>query len=96
MTFRNISYKPNDWLFPGKNKENHYHVKSIKNTVITLRNKLGLDPTISAHTLRHCFATHALEDGVDPVFIQQMLGHKRSTNHSHLLAYDFQKYDGNS
>lgn len=75
--FSNISYKPNDWLFPGKNKENHYHVKSIKNTVITLRNKLGLDTTISAHTLRHCFATHALEDGVDPVFIQQMLGHKR-------------------
>lgn len=75
--FAYTTYKPNDWLFPGKNKQNHYHVKSIKNTVIKLRNKLGLDSRISAHTLRHCFATHSLEDGVDPVFIQQMLGHKR-------------------
>ena len=75
--FNNALYKPNDWLFPGRNKMNHYHVKSIKNTIIKLRNKLGLDIRISAHTLRHCFATHALEDGVDPVFIQQLLGHKR-------------------
>ena len=42
-----------------------------------MRNKLQLDKNISAHTLRHCFATHALENGVDPVYIKQMLGHKR-------------------
>lgn len=74
--FAKGEYTPNDWLFPGQNKMDHYHVKSIKNTIIKLRNKLGLDPRISAHTLRHCFATHALEDGVDTVLIQQMLGHK--------------------
>ena len=44
--------------------------------MIKLRNQLQIKQNISAHTLRHCFATHALEDGVDPVFIQQMLGHK--------------------
>ena len=71
------SYKPDDWLFPGRNKNEHIHVKSIKNTLIRLRNRLQLDQNISAHTFRHCFATHALEDGVDPVFIQQMLGHKQ-------------------
>lgn len=74
--FRNTTYKPSDWLFPGQHKENHIHVKTIKNTMIRLRDKLELDSTISAHTLRHCFSTHSLEDGVDPVFIQQMLGHK--------------------
>lgn len=74
--FSGKSYKPNDWLFPGQKRNEHINVKSIKNTMIKLRDRLQLDKNISAHTLRHCFATHALEDGVDPVFIQQMLGHK--------------------
>ncbi|MGE5631786.1 MAG: tyrosine-type recombinase/integrase [Caulobacteraceae bacterium] len=74
--FSFTGYKPDDWLFPGKNANEHIHVKTIKNTLIKLRNRLQLDQNISAHTLRHCFATHAMEDGVDPVFIQQMLGHK--------------------
>lgn len=71
------SYKQDDWLFPGQNRNEHIHIKTIKNTLIKLRNRLQLDQNISAHTLRHCFATHALENGVDPVHIQQMLGHKR-------------------
>lgn len=75
--FADSAYSKDDWLFFGKSKENHIHVKTIKNTVIKLRNKFGLDSAISAHTLRHCFATHLLEDGVEPVLIQQMLGHKR-------------------
>lgn len=75
--FKNRKYTPNDWLFPGQNKQEHIHIKTIKNTIIKLRNKFGLNPNISAHTLRHCFATHLLENGVDPVLIQQMLGHKR-------------------
>ena len=75
--FSGMKYKSDDWLFPGQNKAEHINVKSIKNTIIKLRNKIQLEQPISAHTLRHCFGTHALEDGIDPVFIQQMLGHKR-------------------
>lgn len=69
-------YKTNDWLFPGRNPSKHIHVKTIKNTIIKLRNKLNLDTNISAHTFRHCFSTHLLEEGVDTVHIQQLLGHK--------------------
>jgi integrase/recombinase XerD len=82
--FSSKKYKPDDWLFPGQNNQNHINVKTIKNTLIKLREKLELDPSISAHTLRHCFSTHSLEDGIDPVFIQQMLGHK---NLQTTLAY---------
>ncbi len=70
------AFRKDDWLFPGRQPGEHISIKSIKNTLIKLRNRLSLSQRISAHTLRHCFATHALEDGVDPVFIQQMLGHK--------------------
>lgn len=69
------SYKPDDWLFPGRNGP--IHVKSIKNLLLKLRDRLRLDQNISTHTLRHCFATHLLENKVDPVLIQQMLGHSR-------------------
>lgn len=75
--FSLASYSSGDWLFPGRNKDEHINVKTIKNTIIKLRNRLQLDTNISAHTLRHCFSTHSLEAGVDPVFIQQMLGHSR-------------------
>jgi site-specific recombinase XerD len=71
-----LPYQLEDWLFPGQNHHEHINVKTIKNTLIKLRNRLQLDKRVSTHILRHCFATHALEDGVDPVFIQQLLGHK--------------------
>jgi integrase/recombinase XerD len=74
--FCTTKYQLEDWLFPGSNPHEHITAKTIKNTLIKLRDRLQLNRNISAHTLRHCFATHALEDGVDPVFIQQMLGHK--------------------
>ncbi|MBS3994726.1 MAG: site-specific integrase [Alkaliphilus sp.] len=74
--FSSKDYTPNDWLFLGQSKSEHINVKSIKNTIIKIRNRLQLDQNISAHTLRHCFAAHTLEDKVEPVFIQQMLGHK--------------------
>lgn len=82
--FSNTKFTPNDWLFPGQNKETHINVKTIKNTFIKLRDKLEFDSNISAHTLRHCFSTHSLEDGIDPVFIQQLLGYK---NLQTTLAY---------
>ena len=35
----------------------------------------GITEPGTVHTLRHCFATHALEAGTDPIYIKQLLGH---------------------
>ena len=83
------AFRPEDWLFPGRNEDEHISMKTIKNTMIKQCNRLQISQNISTHTLRHCFATHALEEGVEPVLIQQMLGHKHlstTTTYLHMTS----------
>jgi site-specific recombinase XerD len=39
------------------------------------RDALGLPDSVSLHSLRHCYITHLIEDGYDPLFVQQQVGH---------------------
>ena len=81
--------KPRYWLFPGASVDEHYHVKSVKNLVIKLRDKLKIQKKISAHTFRHCFATHLLEDNVQLPNIQHLMGHRRiqtTTRYLHMTS----------
>ena len=40
------------------------------------RDDLGLDPVLHPHCLRHSYVTHLIEDGYDPLFVQQQVGHR--------------------
>jgi len=68
--------KPKLWLFPGSKSGEHLHIKTVKNIIINIRTKLRLKKKISAHSFRHAFAVHLLEEKTDSYLIKELLGHK--------------------
>jgi site-specific recombinase XerD len=68
-------YRPSTWLFPGKNPRLPIVRETVSNAVKRTARRAGITKCISAHTLRHSFATHLLEAGCDLSAIQRLLGH---------------------
>ncbi len=73
--YRMCQPKPANYLFEGDEPGKPFSTRSAQNIFHNAKIKAGISKTISFHGLRHSFATHMLEKGVDVKYIKEILGH---------------------
>jgi integrase/recombinase XerD len=86
------SKNPGHWLFPNKQRNAPTAVENIQRAYQSARQCAGITKTGCTHTLRHCFATHLLEGGIDLYTIQKLLGHghiSTTARYLHLISPQF-------
>jgi len=76
--------KPQEWLFNGQSdgrseagSDNRYSTRGVQWAIKQAAKQAGVKKDVHVHTLRHTFATHLLEDGLDIVTVKNLMGHSR-------------------
>ena len=75
---------PHEWLFNGQplgrsggDFDNRYSQRGVQWVVKQAAKQAGVIKEVHVHTLRHTFATHLLEDGLDIITVKELMGHVR-------------------
>jgi site-specific recombinase XerD len=72
-------YKPSDFLFTGRYRSDALTARSVQKVFEKSKQLSRVTKNATVHTLRHSFATHLLDAGVDICYIQRLMGHTRIT-----------------
>ncbi len=70
-----VEYRPESYLFFGRDKQLPMSVAAAQKIYYRTKKAAGIKVGKGIHTLRHCFATHLLEQGIDIYLIKRFLGH---------------------
>jgi len=76
---REMEPRPVKYLFEGEKPGQSYPARTAQKVFQRAKEKAGISKTVSFHSLRHSFATHLLEKGIDIRYIKEILGHFRIT-----------------
>ena len=80
-------YHPHKWLFNSHDRNKPISSRTIQHVFHKAKEGAGIKKDVSVHCLRHSFATHLIESGIDIHHIQKFLGHssiKTTTIYLHL------------
>lgn len=70
------AYRPSTWLFESYRPGHPYSRRSVQVIFQRAKERARIQKPASVHTLRHSFATHLLDTGVDVLTVRDLLGHK--------------------
>lgn len=70
-----LSYRPKKYLFNGRYKGSPMTAGGLRHALNAVVKRSGIKKEVNLHILRHCFASHALEEGMNLKTLQYLLGH---------------------
>lgn len=92
--------RPQTWLFEGKGNpegkgfDGRYSQRGVQWAVKSVAKEAGIQKEVNVHTLRHSYACHLLEDGMNIVTLQELMGHaaiETTMEYLHLCQLDDRK-----
>ena len=87
------AYEPKDQLFPGNKPATHIADSTARGIFVMAKAKASITKTGGIHMLRHSFATHMLETGVDIRTIQILMGHSSIVSTMRYLQMTRKQFD---